>query len=173
MLAQVANGFRADTARPHIPIGSDLRGRHTRQARNDLPLLDQRALHNVIVAITECLCNARNAVEFGLTNALLQALDHRLVLLNRRRNAHPNGIQFHALLRNLADEGIWLQFVPHKCVDVLKLVYIEIRDDCMHTQREVLIAPLQSLQTGIRAHGTLEIALDTTHDIMLHSNTIQ
>ena len=43
----------------------------------------------------------------------------------------------------------------------------------MYAQREVLVASLQRFETGIGAHGTLEIALDAAYDIVLFADTVQ
>jgi len=55
VFAQVAHRLGANTACPHVAIGRDLRRGHTGQAGNNLPLLDQGALHDVVVAIAERL----------------------------------------------------------------------------------------------------------------------
>ncbi len=173
VLAQVAHRLGANTARPHIPIGRDLRRGHPRQARDHLALLHQRALDQVVVAIAKGLRDARHPVELCLANALLQAFDHRLVLLDGRRDAHAHRVQLHALLGDFADERVGLELVAHKAVDVLELVDIEIGDDGVDSQGEVLIAPLERFESGIGAHGPLEIALDATHDVVLLAHPIE
>ena len=104
MLAQVANRFCANTTGPDIPIGSDLCGCHTGQARNNLALLSQCALHDIVVTITKCLRDARNTIELSFVNAFLQALDDGLITLNWRCDAHSDRIQFDTLFSNLTNE---------------------------------------------------------------------
>ncbi len=173
VLAQVAHRLRADTARPHIAIGRNLRRRHPRQAGNDLPLLHQRALDQVVVAIPEGLRDARHPVKLGVANALLQPFDHRLVLLNGRGDAHAHRVQLHALLSDFADEGIRLQLIAHKGIDALKLVDIEGGDHGMHPQREVLVAPLERFEAGVGAHGARKVALDPAHEVVFLTDPIQ
>ncbi len=173
VLPQVAHRLRADTAGPHIPIGRDLRRGNPCQAGDHLPLLHQGTLDNVIIPVTERLRDARHTTKLGVPNTLLQAFDHRLVLLDGRRDAHAYRVQLHPLFRDLADVGVGFELVAHKGVDVLKLVDIEGGDHRMHPQREVFITPFQGFQPGIGTHGTLEIALDAAHDVMFFAHAIQ
>src|SRR5579863_296166 len=58
-------------------------------------------------------------------------------------------------------------------VNVLKLVHVEIGNYGVDAQREVFVAALECLQTGIGTHGSLKIPLDAAHNIVLLPNSIQ
>ena len=172
VLPQVAHRLGSNTARPHISIRRYLRRGHSCQAGNHLPPLHQRALDQVVVAVPERLRDARDPAELRVADACLQPFDHRLVLLNRRRDAHAHRVQFHPLLGYLADERVGLQFIAHKGVDVLELVHVEGRDHGVHPQREVLVAPLERFEPRIGAHGSLEVAFDPSHDVVFLSHPV-
>src|SRR5258707_11228113 len=125
MLTQIAHRLRADTAGPDIAIRGDLRGCYTGHAGDDLALLNQGALDDIVIAIPEGLRDLGDATKLGIANALLQALDHWLIPLDRRGNAHAHCIQLNALFRDFTNERIRLEFVAYKGVDTVKFMDIE------------------------------------------------
>src|SRR5207245_4457230 len=137
MVAQVANRLRPNAARPDVTIGSDLSRGHPGKAGDDLPLLDQSALDQVVVAVAKRLRDTRHVVELCLVDVLLELLDDGLVPLNRRRYAHPHGVQLHALLGDLAYEGVRSQLVLDEGTNLVEVLDVEVGDDRMHTECEV------------------------------------
>src|SRR5215470_10766901 len=55
VLAQVAHRLGADAAGPHVTVRRDLRGGDAGEARDDLPVLAQRALDDLVVLAPERL----------------------------------------------------------------------------------------------------------------------
>src|SRR5581483_3323521 len=174
VFAQIAHGFGANTAGPDITVGRDLRGGHAGHAGNHLAALHQCALDQVVIAVAKGLSDARDAAKPGpFAHARLQTLDHRLIALNGWSNAYTNRIQLHALLGNLADKRIGFQVVAHKGIDRVKFINIEVRDNRVNAEREVLVAVLERLETGVGAHGAREVATHAAHGIVFFAHAVQ
>ena len=97
VLAQAPHRLRSDAAGPDVSVRRDLRRRDTGHARDHLPLLAQRPLHDLVVLATECLGDLGDSRELLVTHALEQRVDGDRVFLGRRRDAQTDGVELKTL----------------------------------------------------------------------------
>ena len=173
VLAQVAHRLRSNAAGPDVPVGRDLRRGHTRHARDHLALLAQRPLDELVVLAAEGLSHLRHAGELLVAHALEQRVDGDGVLLRRRRDPETDGVELYALLGDLRDVGVRLEFTLNVFAQLWERVDVEVRDDGVDPDGELLVAPLQLLEARIRLHRVVPVAAHPADLVVLQAHAVE
>jgi hypothetical protein len=173
VLPQISHGLRSHAARPYIPVRRDLGRSHPGHAGNGLPLLTKRLLHEFVVLAPESLGHLGDSGQMLIAHAFQQGVDGHRVPLGRRRDAQADGVEFHALLGDLGDIGVGLQFTLDDLAQLGEQVDVEVRYDGVDTEREVLVLLLQLFEGRIRGHSVRPVVPHAADVVVLAADTIE
>ncbi len=171
-LPQIADRLRANAARPHVAVRRDVSARPTREARNDLPLFEQRALCHLIIARTERLRDARKAERRRRVRVIAEEIGDGRVIARQRRDVHADRVEFDALFRDFGDVRVRRERLQTG-VNVREAFDVELRDDRVNAEDKVRVLLLQFLQRLPRFHRLVPIAGNKANVVMLRADAVE